>query len=100
MSAAKSQEWPDGWGPVVDVAERRRFRKELGKEVAEQHVLRGVAVEVIARNYRADDVLVLLGHSVAEVHLTWSGKRERALLWPRTMVFADVEAWRREHGYD
>jgi len=77
MSDVKLQEWPDGWGPV------------------EQYVLWGVAVEVIARSYRADDILVLFEGAVAEVHLTWIEKRERDSRWPRTVVFPDIETWRR-----
>jgi hypothetical protein len=100
MIAAEIQEWPDGWGAVLDVGHRQRFREELEKEVGEQHVLWGVAVEVIARSYRADDILVLFGDSVAKVHLTWIGKRERDSRWPRTVVFPDIEAWRRTVGDD
>ena len=98
MSEAELQEWPDGWGPVLDVRDRRRFREELEREVGEQHILWGATVEVIARSYRADDILVLLDGSVAEVHLTWTGKREMDSRWPRTGMFRDIEAWLRKHG--
>jgi len=99
-SIAEFQERPDEWGLISDAGERRRFHEELRKEISKQHKLWGVAVEVVARSYRADNILVLLDNSVAEVHLTWTGKRELYPHWPRTTMFPDIGAWRRSHDDD
>ena len=54
----------------------------------------GEQPRLIGRRFDQDDALFLLpGGRVAEVHLTWSGKREPDPGWPSTAIWPSLEAW-------
>lgn len=70
------------------------FKRELIKEVSENHILYGVEVKEIARREDCDDVLFLLldgSNRYAVVHLTWSGKREDSKNYPKTRLYDNLE---------
>ena len=67
----------------------------LRSEVDKGHELHGVEVTAIARSTYTDDVLYQLEDGrVAEVHLTWSGHRERPP-WPDCTIYANIGDWAR-----
>jgi len=80
----------------IEYAEdKTAFEAELLRESKPGHALFGIPVAAIGRRYDQDDVLFeLLDGSgrVAEVHLTWTGERERPP-WPGTTLFASFEDW-------
>jgi hypothetical protein len=64
---------------------------ELKRELSEKHWLHNQPVTAIARRLDCDDVLFRLGaqnEKLAVVHLTWSGKPEANLNFPRMEIFA------------
>jgi hypothetical protein len=90
-----SEQWSEPWRPITDERQRRLLEEELAKELGEVHPLAGLPVEVVARRDDRDDVLVALGKGrMAEVHLTWSGKKETDPRWPRTVIFTSMEEWK------
>ena len=90
-------DFPDPWFGVTDAALAEFLKVELERAVSERHLLWGASVKVLARSKAADDVLFAVkgrAFALAEVHLTFTGKREADPRWPRTAVFADLESWR------
>jgi len=73
---------PYGWY-AMSPETARPFGEELQRELALQHVLRGVNVEAVARRHDRDDVLFrrVGADSYVLVHLTWRGSQEG---WPDT----------------
>ena len=73
------------------------LEQQLAREVCPQHVLHGQPVHLLALRRDCDDVLFALdGGEVAEVHLTWYRTMETDPRWPRTAVFASLDAWVRQ----
>ena len=72
------------------------FQAEIERELSPEHPLHGVALHAIAHSRRADDALFQLEDGrVAEVHLTWSRKGERAP-WPTHCIYTSLDAWRQQ----
>ena len=89
------EEWLEPWYLIEDEDLRQALNEELQKELGRRHPLYRLPAKVIARREDQDDVLVALGDGrVAEVHLTWSQKREVNPAWPGTKIFASIEEWR------
>ncbi|WP_271585405.1 hypothetical protein [Bradyrhizobium sp. CCBAU 45389] len=89
------------WRQVTDARERRLLEEELTKEAGDGHPLVGWEITVLARRDDCDDILVSSGNGrLAEVHLTWSGKREARPSWPRTVIFESMEEWRAKAADD
>lgn len=67
---------------------------ELARELGPEHSLYGQQVRAIARRLDRDDVVFAIRRSptVAEVHLTWSGRREPTD-FPTTRIFASMLDW-------
>jgi hypothetical protein len=85
------------WRQVIDERERLLLEEELRKEIGDRHPLLGLEIKVLARRDDRDDVLASLEDGrVAEVHLTWSGKKEAHPNWPRTVIFESMDKWRTE----
>jgi hypothetical protein len=86
------------WRQVIDKRERLLLEEELKKkEIGDRHPLLGLEIKVLARRDDRDDVLVSLEDGrAAEVHLTWSGKKEAHPNWPRTVIFESMGKWRTE----
>jgi hypothetical protein len=97
-----AEEWLEPWYRLADERQRCLLEEELKRELAEGHPLAGLAVKVVARRDDQDDVLVALDNDngengrVAEVHLTWSGKREADPRWPLTVIFESMDEWQRQ----
>ena len=108
LCALVEQSWSDagvrgaGWDPTLlcepwqDVLpeQRSRLDAELRAEVGPGHVLEGRSTSVIARCGACDHVFAHIDESPpgwAIVHLTWSGRPDRAP-WPRTAVFTSIRA--------
>jgi hypothetical protein len=91
-------EWFKPWYPVNDDSkDSEKMEAELRKELPEKHVLWGEKTKLIARAQDADDCLFLLEDGrVAEVHLTWSGKREPDAKWPQAVIHKNLEHWSKE----
>ncbi len=89
------------WRQVADERERSLLEEELRKEIGDGHLLAGLGAKVLARRDDRDDILVSLERGqVAEVHLTWSGKKEPHPSWPRTVIFESMDEWRTKVGGD
>jgi hypothetical protein len=72
------------------------LQAELAREAGSGHPLAGASVVAIGRRVDTDDVLFWLPEGpalLAEVHLTWTGHRERMTNWPWTELFESVEDW-------
>lgn len=85
--------WPTGWwAPLGEHAPA--LESELACELAGDHPLSGIALRAAGRSERNDDVLFAFrtDSRVALVHLTWSGKTERAP-WPKTTVYTDYDSF-------
>jgi hypothetical protein len=80
--------------PWTAVADGDALEAELRREVAPGHALYGRGVRALARRTDCDEVLFALVGSdeCAVVHLTWTGKAERAPL-PFTATFPSVPTW-------
>lgn len=63
---------------------------ELLREVAPGHSLYGKAIQVVARAWPNDDVIVVCDGEVSVVHLTWIGKQDRPP-WPEVTPVGSVE---------
>jgi hypothetical protein len=88
-----TEEWIEPWYSP-DEQQRHYLEEELKKELAEAHPLAGLPIKVVARRDDRDDVIVALDKGrIAEVHLTWSSRREADSRWPRTIIFESMEAW-------
>jgi hypothetical protein len=92
-----AKDWPDGWF-VAEGGERGLLEEELKKELAKSHPLARVQWKIVARRCDRDDVLLTFDEGgngrVAEVHLTWSSKKEADPRWPRTSIFDSIDVWR------
>ncbi|WP_128927391.1 hypothetical protein [Bradyrhizobium guangxiense] len=83
------------WRQIIDERERLLLEEELRREIGDRHPLAGLEIKVDARRDDRDDVLVSLDDGrVAEVHLTWSGKKEAHPSWPATIILESMEEWR------
>lgn len=88
-------EWPRGWWPIENLDHRRAFREELEAEVGAGHLLKGMALDAIARRDGSDDYLFAAEDGrVAEVRLTFGNHPERPP-WPEAVLYESLEAWRR-----
>ena len=74
-------------------ASSEAFMAELRAELPRGHELFSADLEVIARHFAQDDVLVRVAgrDGCASVHLTWRGSIE-ALPYPRTQWYESLEA--------
>jgi hypothetical protein len=84
-------DWPGSWAPIEPA-----FSDELRREVGQGHVLYGRVAVAVARATNSDDMLFWLPDgpaAFAEVHLTWTGKREWRPEWPITSLFSSFEDW-------
>lgn len=77
----------------ADGAAREAIEAELSCELSPGHEVFGLPIEVVARRFAQDDVLVVTRGrvGVACVHLTWRGDSEPAP-WPMTSWFDSAEA--------
>jgi hypothetical protein len=90
-----SIEWLDPWHAITDPDLAYALEEELRRELAADHPLTGVPVVVIGQNSRNDDILLELkdgSRRVAEVHLTWAGKKELPP-WPFAALFESAADW-------
>lgn len=89
-------EWLEPWWFPENRAEEfnETFTKQLEREVPPGHCMYGLPVRLIARGSGDDSLFAILDGSgrVADVHLTWSKRRER-LPWPVTSIFQSLEDW-------
>ena len=72
--------WKSPWKSVID-KEAESLAAELRREVGNDHSLFGLDYRVVGRRVDTDDIILLLPSgplSFAVVHLTWSGKPEKA----------------------
>jgi hypothetical protein len=77
-------------GEEAEAQMRKVVTEELRREVGAGHPLADARATVVARCTACDDVALALSDGrLAVVHLTWSGRRERAP-WPSTTVFGSV----------
>jgi hypothetical protein len=93
-----TKQWPEPWQPVAD-RERLLLEQELQRELGDGHRLAGLSLKIVARRDDRDDVLVVIDSGVvAEVHLTWSGRREADPRWPTARIFGSMDEWRLSCG--
>lgn len=73
------------------------FCRQLARELSRGHELYKLPVRIIARGNGDDALFEILDGSgrVAQVHLTWSKRRQR-LPWPITSVYPSLAVWREE----
>jgi hypothetical protein len=99
--------WRDGLGdgdvspPWSAVQGSATLEAELGRELGEEHPLRGARARAIARHDDGDDVLFALEGGPARfavVHLTWSGVVEADPRWPAFACYETLSDWRRSGG--
>ncbi|MCH1642939.1 hypothetical protein MJ257_22835 [Paenibacillus timonensis] len=72
------------------------YTNELYKELSSSHILKEEKVSIVARRMDCDEVLFKLlnkPQKYAQVHLTWSGKPEKDIKWPRTKIYDSLEEW-------
>jgi hypothetical protein len=88
--------------PWAKVNAGEGFEQELRKEVCPGHVLYRTKIKAIARRTDNDDVLFMLVEKVsyAQVHLTWTGKREKDRRWPHAELFGTWDEWLRRMAED
>ncbi len=87
-------EWLRPWERLKDADEA--LIGELQNELPPQHILYGVPVIAVARRIDCDDVLFAADDptkTLAVVHLTWMGKRERDPQWPSTTLYRAWQDW-------
>lgn len=78
---------------AVTTEQAEEMLRESREEIAPGHELHGVSIVPIGFSQQADDILVALDDGrVALVHLTW-GRRPEPPPWPRTRIFATLDAW-------
>jgi hypothetical protein len=84
-------QWLPPWEPTeLDLA------AELAREVGPGHPLHGRPAVAVGRRVDCDDVLFWLPDgpaALAVVHLTWTGKRERAPQWPWVVLYGSIAEW-------
>jgi len=93
--AGAGMTWPNEWSPIGAAEGAGRFDAELKRELAREHPLHDLRVAAIGRRFDRDEVLFQVldgGTRVAEVHLTWSRKREPPP-WPLSRVYETWTAW-------
>ena len=93
-------QWPFPFSAIEHDDDKRVFEIELRRELEIGHPLFSIPVTAIGRRHDQDDVLFQLNNGtgrVAEVHLTWSGKKENPP-WPNTLVFETFAGWARSVG--
>ena len=82
------------WYAVDEPAICVGLEKEIGLELSHEHILYGLAAKLIARRDDCDDALFVLADGrIAEVHLTWTQKRETDTRFPVTAVYASLAEW-------
>ncbi len=84
------------WVEALDLPECGEYlKRELLKELSEEHFLSGQTLKVLAKRQDNDDVLFSLSEGrLVIVHLTWIGRSERKG-FPRTLVYQNKkEFWR------
>ena len=90
-------QWPATWAALDENDECTAVAKKvLLREVGPGHLLYGVPVQAIGRNFAADDVLYRLldgSGRVADVHLTWTRGGPEQPPYPHTLLYDTVEAW-------
>lgn len=72
------------------------YVSELYKELSSSHLLKDKKVKIIARRIDCDEVLFQLlekPEKYGQVHLTWAGKAEQNVKWPRTKIYDSFEEW-------
>jgi hypothetical protein len=98
MEKEMNEDLPSPWYRLSDERQRLLLEEELRKEITQEHPLEGLSLTVIARRDDRDDVLVTLDGSengrIAEVHLTWSRRKEMDSRWPRTIIYESLGVWR------
>lgn len=83
-------EWQEPWKPIQP---DDSLVREAQKEFSKGHPLFGKNLKVIARRFDQDEVLFELVDDppgVVVVHLTWSGKPEKAP-FPKTHIYKSLE---------
>jgi hypothetical protein len=82
---------------ALSCTEGPALQAELQRELGPTHCLYRISVTALAQMPDGKDVLYLLddgSNRVAQVHLTWIGRTERDH-WPSTVLFDNLEEWRR-----
>lgn len=88
LSASELSDLPGQWWTVIGTPDAVELESELGRELPEGHVLRGIRVEAIAVRKRLKDVVYWLPESErwAWVHLTYAVETDPR--WPSAVVAA------------
>ncbi|MGJ5181148.1 hypothetical protein ACQR16_30085 [Bradyrhizobium oligotrophicum] len=90
-----SEQIPEPWYLLADDDLRAALEAELARELSPRHVLAGLSVHIIAKRDDCDRVLGALNDGrVAQIHLTWTGRREHGPRWPETTVYNSMDEWR------
>ncbi|UFZ05032.1 hypothetical protein LQG66_01550 [Bradyrhizobium ontarionense] len=90
---------PEPWYWMTDDRLRATFEEELTREVGPNHALANLSLRIVARRDDCDDVLVALdGGRVAQVHLTWTRRREFGPRWPEAVIYDSMDDWRNSCG--
>jgi hypothetical protein len=90
---ARDVNWLTPW--IQTGADAVGLEDELRRELGPDHPMYGISVTAIARRIDTDDVLFELTgvpFPYAEVHLTWSGRREPAQ-WTGVEFFSGLKDW-------
>ncbi len=77
---------------AIEDADRRAVEAELRHEIKAGHPLFGLPITAIGHLPGQDDVVLQINDGsgrVAQVHVTWAGKRERPP-WPSTAIFSSL----------
>ncbi|MGJ4998931.1 hypothetical protein ACQR0Z_31205 [Bradyrhizobium sp. HKCCYLS3077] len=86
---------PEPWFVLTEDHVRTALETELAREIAPDHALANLPLNIIAKRDDCDDVLVTLRDGrVAVVHLTWSGGREADPRRPTTVLYDSLDDWR------
>lgn len=75
------------------------YLEELYKEISEDHLLYGIALNVVARRLDKDEVLFQFkenSNKYVQVHLTWKKDKEIDPKWPKSRVYNSFEDWATE----
>jgi hypothetical protein len=85
-------EWLEPWYEASD-RERKMLEEEARREIHPNHVLWRIPLSLLARRRDQDEALFLLPDGrVAQVHLTWTRRREVSIC-PTTDVYGSLEEW-------
>lgn len=91
---SESFDWLDPWYPIDDPEHSAGLARQVAVEIGQGHVLKGLAVRLVARRADTDDALFALPDGrLAEVHMTWRQSAETDPRWPATALFASLEDW-------